>query len=57
MPFSSWRGTVGIINPTMRPGVTAETDAAVVQRLLARSAATPRDVIARYDALGDAQKT
>ena len=25
MPFSSWRGVVGIINPTMRPGVTEET--------------------------------
>jgi len=24
MAFSSWRGTVGIINPTMRPGVTEE---------------------------------
>jgi maleate cis-trans isomerase len=24
MPFSSWRGTVGIINPTMRPGSTEE---------------------------------
>jgi len=24
MPFSSWRGTVGMINPTMRPGVTEE---------------------------------
>jgi len=24
MPFSSWRGTVGIINPTMRPGPTEE---------------------------------
>jgi hypothetical protein len=28
------------------------TDAAEVQRLLARSAATPKDVIARYKALG-----
>jgi len=27
-----------------------------VQRLLARSAATPPDVIARYNALGDPQK-
>src|SRR5262249_42217279 len=25
MAFSSWRGVVGIINPTMRPGVTEET--------------------------------
>jgi maleate isomerase len=24
MPFSSWRGIVGMINPTMRPGVTEE---------------------------------
>jgi maleate isomerase len=24
MAFSSWRGTVGMINPTMRPGVTEE---------------------------------
>jgi maleate isomerase len=24
MPFSSWRGTVGMINPTMRPGATEE---------------------------------
>ena len=24
MPFSSWRGVVGMINPTMRPGVTEE---------------------------------
>jgi maleate isomerase len=24
MPFSSWRGTVGMINPTMRPGVVEE---------------------------------
>jgi hypothetical protein len=146
MPFSSWRGVVGIINPTMRPGVTEETirllpegigviplfldfrrggrdefekaipnyernvailaeqgcdplpfaappdipgdraaalqtaftamcrdpafleeaeklgfdvspiDAAEVQQLLARSAATPRDVIERYNALGDPQK-
>jgi tripartite-type tricarboxylate transporter receptor subunit TctC len=31
-------------------------DAAQVQSLLARSAATPKDVIARYDALGDPQK-
>jgi tripartite-type tricarboxylate transporter receptor subunit TctC len=31
-------------------------DAAEVQRLLARSAATPRDVIERYSALGEPQK-
>ena len=31
-------------------------DAAEVQRLLARSAATPREVIGRYTALGDPQK-
>jgi hypothetical protein len=31
-------------------------DAAQVQQLLARSAATPRDVIARYSALGDPQQ-
>jgi tripartite-type tricarboxylate transporter receptor subunit TctC len=31
-------------------------DATQVQRLLARSAATPRDVIERYSALGDPQK-
>src|ERR1700704_979378 len=31
MPFSSWRGIVGMINPTMRPGVTEE-----VIRLLPR---------------------
>ena len=31
-------------------------DAAQVQQLLARSAATPRDVIARYSALGDLQQ-
>ena len=31
-------------------------DAAEVQQLLAHSAATPRDVIARYNALGDPQK-
>jgi hypothetical protein len=31
-------------------------DAAQVQSLLARSAATPTDVIARYNALGDPQK-
>ena len=24
MAFSSWRGVVGMINPTMRPGVTEE---------------------------------
>ncbi len=24
MPFTSWRGIVGMINPTMRPGVTEE---------------------------------
>jgi maleate isomerase len=24
MPFSSWRGTVGLVNPTMRPGPTEE---------------------------------
>jgi maleate isomerase len=24
MTFSSWRGVVGMINPTMRPGVTEE---------------------------------
>ena len=30
-------------------------DAAEVQRLLARSAATPKDVIARYSALGGSQ--
>jgi maleate isomerase len=24
MPFTSWRGLVGMINPTMRPGVTEE---------------------------------
>ena len=24
MPFSSWRGVVGMINPTLRPGVTEE---------------------------------
>jgi ABC-type phosphate/phosphonate transport system substrate-binding protein len=31
-------------------------DAAEVQRLLTRSAATPRDVIERYNALGEPQK-
>ena len=24
MSFSSWRGVVGMINPTLRPGVTEE---------------------------------
>ena len=24
MAFSSWRGIVGMVNPTMRPGVTEE---------------------------------
>ena len=24
MTFSSWRGVVGMINPTLRPGVTEE---------------------------------
>ena len=57
MPFSSRRGTVGIINPAMRPGMTEAIDAAEVQPLLTRLAAMPRDVIARYDARGDAQTT
>src|SRR6266700_2843626 len=26
MAFSSWRGVVGMINPTMRPGVTRSDD-------------------------------
>ena len=75
MPFSSWRGIVGMINPTMRPGVTEEVirllppgiglipldeaggldlspiDGAEVAKLIAQSAATPKPVIDRYNAL------
>ena len=75
MPLSSWRGIVGMINPTMCPGVTEEVirllppgiglipldkaggldlspiDGAEVAKLIAQSAATPKPVIDRYNAL------
>jgi hypothetical protein len=54
MAISSWRGVVGIINPTMRPGVTEET----IRLLPEGIGVIPLflDFRRGYNALGDPQK-